>query len=88
MIAVNAISTNGQMFPCAAWGHVRRISWMSEKTPKYAQDWKDKKPSNWGGATIAQKDYFVIFDGEGRGPTDQEIANLIHTTKNQTKPTP
>jgi hypothetical protein len=81
MIAINAIATSGQLFPCAAWGHVRRITWRGENTPKCAEDWKNKKPSDWGGATIAQKDYFVIFDGDGIGPTDQELAKLIHDIK-------
>lgn len=81
MIAVNAIATNGPNFPCPAWGHIRRISWTGENIPRCAQEWRDKKPSTWGGAAIAPKDYFVIFDGDGIGPTDQEVARLVQKAK-------
>jgi len=77
MVAVNTTATRGERFPCEAFRHVRRISWTGDDVPKTAQAWRDKAPSEWGGAALNAKDYAVLFDGTGQGPSDEEVAQLI-----------
>lgn len=76
LIAVNLVSTRGDRFECEAFRHIRTISWTKE-TPRVADQLREGKPGNWGGATLNADQYAVIFDGPGQGPTQLQIALFV-----------